>query len=162
MDEHASSRITQGGTRGPDHKEDQRLRGPDLPRGLGDRRPGADRHTGNPARRGRPAGSRRDPRSRGNPVYPNRAPARLGIRAAVSGDILDECFDSFRHSAFHLETLPTYAVSGEAERIQAWREGRARPERSVRTSKYLQDVARNVLDGLERMRVRIVDHPLSE
>jgi hypothetical protein len=80
----------------------------------------------------------------------------------VSGDILDECFDSFRHSAFRLETLPAYAVSGEAERIEAWREGRARPERSVRTSAYLREVAANVLAGRERTRVRIVDHPLSE
>ena len=80
----------------------------------------------------------------------------------MSGDILDECFGSFRHSALRLETLPAYAVSGEAERIQAWREGRARPERSVRTSEYLREVAANVLAGRERMRVRIVDHPLSE
>src|SRR5262249_18247444 len=70
--------------------------------------------------------------------------------------------DSFRHSAFRLETLPAYAVSGEVERIKAWREGRARPERSVRTSEYLREVAANVLNGRERMRVRIVDHPLSE
>jgi hypothetical protein len=80
----------------------------------------------------------------------------------VSGDLLDECFRSFRHSALRLETLPAYAVSGEAERIQAWREGRARPERSVRTSGYLREVAANVLAGRERTRVRIVDHPLSE
>jgi len=80
----------------------------------------------------------------------------------VSGDILDECFGSFRHSALRLETLPAYTASSEAERIQAWRQGRARPERSVRTSEYLREVAANVLGGRERMRVRIVDHPLSE
>jgi hypothetical protein len=80
----------------------------------------------------------------------------------VSGDILDECFRQFRSSAFRLETLPAYAISGEAERIEAWRDGRARPERSVRTSEYLREVAANVLAGRERMRVRIVDHPLSE
>jgi len=80
----------------------------------------------------------------------------------VSGDILDECFRQFRASAFRLETLPAYAVSGEAERIHAWRDGRARPERSVRTSEYLREVAANVLAGRQRMRVRIVDHPLSE
>jgi hypothetical protein len=80
----------------------------------------------------------------------------------VSGDILDECFRSFRHSAVRLETLPAYTASSEAERIQAWREGRARPERSVRTSEYLREVAASVLAGRERMRVRIVDHPLSE
>jgi hypothetical protein len=80
----------------------------------------------------------------------------------VSGDILDECFGSFRHSALRLETLPAYTASSEAERIQAWREGRARPERSVRTNGYLREVAENVLAGRERTRVRIVDHPLSE
>ena len=80
----------------------------------------------------------------------------------MSGDILDECFRQFRASAFRLETLPAYAVSGEAERIHAWRDGRARPERSVRTSEYLREVAANVLAGRQRMRVRIVDHPLSE
>lgn len=80
----------------------------------------------------------------------------------MSGDILDECFRSFRRSVFRLETLPAYAASGEAERIQAWREGRARPERSVRTSEYLREVATSVLAGQERVRVRIVDHPLSE
>jgi hypothetical protein len=74
----------------------------------------------------------------------------------VSGDILDECFRQFRSSAFRLETLPAYAVSGEAERIEAWRDGRARPERSVRTSEYLREIAANVLAGRERMRVRIV------
>jgi hypothetical protein len=80
----------------------------------------------------------------------------------VSGEILDECFRQFRSRAFRLETLPAYAVSGEAARIEAWRDGRARPERSVRTSEYLREVAANVLEGRERMRVRIVDHPLSE
>lgn len=80
----------------------------------------------------------------------------------MSGDILDECFRQFRSSAFRLEALPAYAVSGEVDRIEAWRDGRARPERSVRTSEYLREVAANVLAGRERMRVRIVDHPLSE
>lgn len=80
----------------------------------------------------------------------------------MSGDILDECFREFRSSAFRLETLPAYAVSGEAARIEAWRDGLARPERSVRTSEYLREVAANVLAGRERMRVRILDHPLSE
>ena len=80
----------------------------------------------------------------------------------MSGDILDECFHSFRYSALRLETLPAYNASSEAERIQAWRQGRERPERSVRTSEYLREVAANVLAGRERMRVRIVDHPLSE
>src|SRR5215472_6361562 len=163
MGEHASSRITQGGLDGAHHEEDRRrLRGQDMSGAVGDGRPGANRSTGSPAGRGRPGSGRQGTRSRRHSLHPDSAAARLGIRAAVSGDILDECFSRFRSSAFRLEALPAYAVSGEAERIEAWRDGRARPERSVRTSGYLRDVAANVLAGLERTRVRIVDHPLSE
>lgn len=80
----------------------------------------------------------------------------------MSGGILDECFRQFQVSAVRLETLPAYAVKGEQERIQAWRDGRPRPERSVRTNDYLREVAANVLAGRERRRIRVVDHPLSE
>jgi hypothetical protein len=80
----------------------------------------------------------------------------------VSGDLLGDAFRDFQVSAQRLETLPAYSVSGEAERIAAWREGRPRPERSVRTNDYLREVAENVLAGKQRRRIRIVDHPLSE
>jgi hypothetical protein len=80
----------------------------------------------------------------------------------VSGDPLEDCFASFRFSAYRLETLPAYSVPDEAERIQAWREGLPRPERSVRTSGYLREVASHVLAGLDRARIRIADLPLSE
>jgi hypothetical protein len=80
----------------------------------------------------------------------------------VSGDPLEDCFASFRFSAYRLETLPVYSVPEEAGRIQAWREGRPRPERSVRTSGYLREVASHVLAGLDRARIRVVDLPLSE
>ena len=80
----------------------------------------------------------------------------------MSGDPLEDCFASFRFSAYRLETLPAYSVPDEAERIQAWREGLPRPERSVRTSGYLREVASHVIAGLDRARIRIVDLPLSE
>jgi hypothetical protein len=80
----------------------------------------------------------------------------------VSGNPLDDCFREFRLSAIRLECLPAYSVHGEAESIQAWREGLPRPERSLRTSDYLRDVAVDVLNGRQRARVRVVDEPLSE
>jgi hypothetical protein len=80
----------------------------------------------------------------------------------VSGPTLEQCFREFRWSAARLETLPSYSVLAEAERIAAWRKGHPRPERSVRTSEYLRDVAANVLSGRERARVRVVNHPLTE
>lgn len=77
---------------------------------------------------------------------------------------LDALFDSFTDSAFRLEALPAYAVGGaEAERIAAHREGRPRPERSVRTSPWLARIAcATVRDGRTWERLRVVDDPLTE
>ena len=75
---------------------------------------------------------------------------------------LTELFDRFRVSAFRLETLQTYDVSGEAAAFRAFREGLPRPERSVRTEPYLRAVARAALAGKLWNRVRIVEFPLSE
>jgi hypothetical protein len=81
----------------------------------------------------------------------------------VSGGILDECFAWYHTSAIRLETLQAYSVGGaEAERLAAWRRHYPIPERSVRTSGYLREVAAAVLAGRERKRFRVVDHPLSE
>lgn len=81
----------------------------------------------------------------------------------MTGDVLDECFRWYHTSAIRLETLQAYSVGGaEAERLQAWKRGLPLPERSVRTSEYLREVAAAVLAGRERRRVRIVDEPLSE
>jgi hypothetical protein len=81
----------------------------------------------------------------------------------VSGDILDECFRWYHTSAIRLETLQAYqAGEAEAGRMAAWKRGHPIPERSVRTSEYLREVAAGVLAGRERRRFRIADHPLSE
>jgi hypothetical protein len=72
------------------------------------------------------------------------------------------CFDRFKESAFRLETLQRYTVPDEAERIRMFREGRPRPERSVRTSPWLRRVAVTTAAGKRWQRVHVVDHPLSE
>jgi hypothetical protein len=70
-------------------------------------------------------------------------------------------FDEFRHTAVRLEALPGYRVGGrEAERIAAWREGRPRPERSVRTDPWLARIAMTTLaSGRGWERVRVFDDP---
>ena len=80
----------------------------------------------------------------------------------MSDDVLDACFSGYRFSAIRLETLPAYSVRGEAEFIQAWRERKPRPERSVRNDEYLREVAADVLAGRDRQRIRVVDEPLSD
>jgi hypothetical protein len=80
----------------------------------------------------------------------------------LTGDILDDCFATYRILAARLETLPAYTVPGEAEAIAAWKRGAPRPERSLRTDEYLREIAGDVLAGRERMRVRVADHPLSD
>jgi hypothetical protein len=77
-------------------------------------------------------------------------------------DVLDECFAQFIDSAGRLETLKSYSVPGEAERIAAWRARKPRPERSVRTNGYLREVAEHALAGRQRIRIRVVDAPASE
>ena len=73
-------------------------------------------------------------------------------------------FDQFSEAVIRLETLPSYSVGGaEEERIQAWRDGLPRPERSVRTSPWLARIATTtVTKGKSWQRVRVVDEPLTE
>jgi hypothetical protein len=80
----------------------------------------------------------------------------------MGSDPLSEALQSFRHSAFKLETRQQTAIGEEAERLAAFREHRPRPDRSVATTPYLQWVARATLDGKPWVRVRIVEYPLTE
>jgi hypothetical protein len=75
---------------------------------------------------------------------------------------LSACFDLFERSAFRLETLRTYAVAAEDERLRAFRLGLPRPERSVRTSPWLARIAQTTAAGKSWRRVRVIGHPLTE
>jgi len=76
---------------------------------------------------------------------------------------LESLFDGFRVSAWRVEALPVYDVGGdEAARLAAWRTGRPRPERSVRTSPWLSRLAVTTARGLEWRRVRILDVPTTD
>jgi hypothetical protein len=75
---------------------------------------------------------------------------------------LDALFGTFRHTAFRLETRQVYHVVEEWDSFTAWRDGRVRPERSVRTDSYLRHVARAALAGKRWNRVRLVEYPLTE
>lgn len=80
----------------------------------------------------------------------------------MTPDEFNAAFDSFQVSAFRLECLQTYAVSAEDARMRAFREGLPRPERSVRTSPWLQRIAATTMAGKSWLRVRLVRHPLTE
>lgn len=80
----------------------------------------------------------------------------------MNADEFQECFDSFTDSTFRLETLQQYTIAEEQERIERFREGLPRPERSVRTSSWLRRIALSTAAGKEWSRVHVVDHPLSE
>lgn len=74
----------------------------------------------------------------------------------------DRCFDAFKRSAFRLETLQRYTVTGETERVQAFLRGEPRPDRSVRTSPWLRRVAVTTAAGKHWSRVHVLDLPLSD
>ncbi|MGH3823993.1 MAG: DUF6879 family protein [Pseudonocardiaceae bacterium] len=74
----------------------------------------------------------------------------------------DQSFDRFEFSAFRLEVLQRYAVSAEDARMRAFREGTPRPERSVRTSPWLQRIAATTMAGKAWSRLHLIQEPLSE
>jgi len=81
----------------------------------------------------------------------------------VSGETFDSLFESFEHTVFRLEALPGYDVGGaDAERFQAFQEGRPLSVRSVRTSPWLARIAVSTATaGKAWSRVRVVDSPPS-
>lgn len=76
----------------------------------------------------------------------------------------DGLFNSFDHTVSRLEALPAYNVGGaEAERIEAFRAGQARPDRNVRTDPWLARIAlTTITQDKVWERVRVVDDPLTE
>jgi hypothetical protein len=72
------------------------------------------------------------------------------------------CFDLFEHTAWRLETLQAYDVPAERERIAAFRQGQPMPERSVRTSPWLKQIAESTTAGKRWSRTHLLDQPLSE
>jgi hypothetical protein len=82
----------------------------------------------------------------------------------LDGLAFDALFDSFRATAARLETRPAYAVGGaEGERLDAWRRGLPRPERSVRTDPWLARIATSTISGGRSWRrVRVFDNPLTD
>lgn len=80
----------------------------------------------------------------------------------MTAEEFNALFDGARHTVFRLETLQTYAVSAEDASLRAFREGTARPVRSVATSPWLRRIAVTTAQGVEWSRVRVVEHPLTE
>ncbi|TCC33861.1 hypothetical protein E0H75_42130 [Kribbella capetownensis] len=69
---------------------------------------------------------------------------------------LVDAFQNFQHSAFRLETLPTYDVPDEAAELEAYRDGRPLAERSVRTMPWLAQMAATTAEGKQWQRLRLI------
>jgi Family of unknown function (DUF6879) len=80
----------------------------------------------------------------------------------LSPEDFDACFDRFQVDAFRLETFQRYTIPEEEERIRAWKQGLPRPDRSVRTSPWLQRIAVTTAAGKRWLRIHLVDHPLTD
>lgn len=81
---------------------------------------------------------------------------------ALTGDELTARFDAVTQSAFRLECLQSYDVGAEDTALAAFRAGRPRPERSVRTNAWLRRIALTTARGVQWSRVRVVSYPLTE
>lgn len=82
---------------------------------------------------------------------------------SLTAEEFGRLFDAFGTAVVRLETLPSFQVGGaEAERLAAFRAGRPRPVRSVRTDPWLARIAVTTVQGKRWSRVRIIDDPLTE
>ena len=82
--------------------------------------------------------------------------------ARPAGGDLDWCFEVFKVSAFRLETLGTYAVPDEDERLRAFRRGLPRAGRAVRADPWLRRVTGTTAAGKSWHRIRVLGRPLTE
>jgi hypothetical protein len=80
----------------------------------------------------------------------------------VTPDDFNDLFDAFQFSAFRMETRQEYTIEEDREAIAGWREGRARPAYSVRTSPWAARLATSSIAGKLWQRVRVVEMPLSD
>lgn len=92
------------------------------------------------------------------------APVTPANSAALTPAEFGTLFDTFQRTVVRLEALPAYAVGGaEGLRLEAWRTGRPRPERSVRTDPWLARIALSTIAADKQWsRVRVVDDPLTD
>jgi hypothetical protein len=74
----------------------------------------------------------------------------------------DGHFETFRATAFHLETLPSYSDETEDAELALFLAGRPLPERSTRTEPWLKRVADTTATGKRWQRVHVVSHPLTD
>jgi len=74
----------------------------------------------------------------------------------------DALFDSFRESAFRLETRAQYLDDEEAEELAMFLAGEPLPERSARTDPWLRRVAETTAADKRWQRVHVVSHPLTD
>ena len=73
-----------------------------------------------------------------------------------------DLFAGWKHSLFRLETLPEYLVEAEAERFQAFREGRPLPERPDESREWYRYIEETISGGRRWQRVRVVSRPLTD
>ena len=74
----------------------------------------------------------------------------------------DAHFETFRATAFRLETLPRYSDEIEDAELALFLAGKPLPERSPQTEPWLKRVADTTVAGKRWQRVHVVSHPLSD
>jgi hypothetical protein len=79
----------------------------------------------------------------------------------VNPDEFGKLFESFRSSAFRLETLPEYRVEIEAEQFRLFLRGHPPPS-SRKERAWLKTVANAYAAGKSMQRVRVVRRPLTD
>lgn len=71
-------------------------------------------------------------------------------------------FETFRDSAFRLETLPQYLVEQEAEDFRRFREEQPLPERTPENNEWLRLIAETTAAGRRWQVVHVLSRPLTD
>jgi hypothetical protein len=79
----------------------------------------------------------------------------------VNTEEFGKLFESFRSSAFRLETLPEYLVPQDVEPLRMFREGKPQPTWH-KERPWLATVRKAATRGARMRRVRLVQRPLTE
>ncbi len=78
----------------------------------------------------------------------------------MAKDALDRLFDEFEQEAFRLETLPTFDVPGDADRMASYAAGGLFPD-PPQPTKWTDEIREIVSSGRRMPHVRLVGQPLT-
>jgi hypothetical protein len=71
-------------------------------------------------------------------------------------------FEDFEHSAFRMETLQTYNIPSEQERLRSFLQGIDKPDDDPEVSAWHEEIRNNLAAGKTMQRLKVVRRPFTD